>query len=626
MKKNYLLTISVLSLLFIFASCEKNDNDFNNSKPKNPEDLYAKTEYNLDMRDFALAIDIAVNSNSSFKELVHKESIKQFDGAYDVVISKIANNKLTQDKSNSGVLKKVKSINSNFLVSDLLEDAMMTVADLTQGDNSTTSPSIRINRLKKVSPSKSIINSLIDKYPELQVSVPVHAEDLEDPDYIPPVAFISEEYEGGISNYMAGYNQSNAIVIDGINEPEKAVIVVGLNERLLPPLEPIDDEVPIVVPAPTNLVLTKTSEGIQLAWQKLTSASTLNTTGYIIERKSPNDIDFVTIKENYGLNNLVHFDNATEAGRYYSYRVRAFLNVVDPNTTRIYSDISNIPPSIEAPARPSSPKTFSVVQATSNYAELAWSTDPAQYISSTKIYKNVVGVPSYSLFNSYTPNEYHDFDTQIQGGQVIKYAIQNETSTGKSNILYDYIHVSYRDPSKTSAVRIKSIKCDGRSFEPWGMGPPEFRIKVVGGNKKDKTTFEIAKCLYCDFGGIDVFGWDETQSFNKLVYDWPYNLYETNYDVITLYLIESDHGDNWTKLKFTGKIGGKTALKLGIDSLANSPVNFNTSIDTEGALEAEYDFLADEDLGYVDYYYYEPLNKTLEFYYKTSTVYITLGQ
>ena len=44
--KKKLFILSLLSLIFIFASCEKNDNDVNNSKPKNPEDLYAKTEYN----------------------------------------------------------------------------------------------------------------------------------------------------------------------------------------------------------------------------------------------------------------------------------------------------------------------------------------------------------------------------------------------------------------------------------------------------------------------------------------------------------------------------------------------------------------------------------------------------
>ena len=77
MKKNYLLTISVLSLLFIFASCEKNDNDFNNSKPKNPEDLYAKTEYNLDIRDFAMAVNEAINTNKDFRKLIKEEVNKQ---------------------------------------------------------------------------------------------------------------------------------------------------------------------------------------------------------------------------------------------------------------------------------------------------------------------------------------------------------------------------------------------------------------------------------------------------------------------------------------------------------------------------------------------------------------------
>ena len=61
--KKKLFILSLLSLIVIFASCEKNDNDVNNPKPKYPEDFYAKTEYNLDMRDFAMAVNEAINTN-----------------------------------------------------------------------------------------------------------------------------------------------------------------------------------------------------------------------------------------------------------------------------------------------------------------------------------------------------------------------------------------------------------------------------------------------------------------------------------------------------------------------------------------------------------------------------------
>jgi PBP1b-binding outer membrane lipoprotein LpoB len=619
--KKIIISLAVVALAL--ASCEKEEKSFNEiQKEINPETLYSKTEFNLDMRDFAMAVDIAINSNSSFRKLVHSESIKKFDGAYDVVLSEIVNKQLSQDNLQNSLLKKVKTANSVFQVSDLLEDALITITEISLGTESNeNSPKKRINRLKKVSPANSILNILIEKYPELQISVPVHPEDLDDPNYIPPVAFITEEYQNGNSNYIVGYNNTNTIVIDGIKEPEKAVIVVGLNERL----QLIDDEeVDPVVPAPINLNATTSAEGIQLVWQKASTATLFNTTGYIIERKKSDDDDFVIIQENYGINNLVHSDITTESGRTYNYRIRAFLNISDLNTTRVYSDISNIVDKV-APARTNPPLTFSVTQATSGYAELNWTTDPGQYILSTNVYKNIVGDPVYNLFGSYSSNQYHSFDTQIKGGQVVRYAIQNETSTGKSNFLYDYIHVSYRDPSKTSPVRIKSLVCDGREFEPWGMGPPEFRIKIVGGNKKDKTTNEIAKCIYLDFGGTDIFGWDKTQYFHKLAYDWPYNLYETNYDVITLYLIESDH-NNFEQLEFTGKIGGKSAIKVGTETLPNSPNSISAGIDTESAISAKYDFLKDEDLGWRDYYYYEPIDKTLEFYYKSSTVYITLGQ
>ena len=94
MKKN-LFTIPILSLLFIFASCERNDNYVNNPEPKNPDDLYAKTEYNLDMRDFAMAVSKAMNASPEFRKIIKEEANLKFDGDYDVVIKRVMNKPIT---------------------------------------------------------------------------------------------------------------------------------------------------------------------------------------------------------------------------------------------------------------------------------------------------------------------------------------------------------------------------------------------------------------------------------------------------------------------------------------------------------------------------------------------------
>ena len=56
------------ALAVLFTACNNDDNA--NSEPVNPlnpEELYAKTDYNLDMRDFAMAVNEAINTNASLE-------------------------------------------------------------------------------------------------------------------------------------------------------------------------------------------------------------------------------------------------------------------------------------------------------------------------------------------------------------------------------------------------------------------------------------------------------------------------------------------------------------------------------------------------------------------------------
>ena len=121
MKKN-LFILSFLSILLIFASCEKNGNEVSNPLAKtNPEDLYAKTEYNLDMRDFAMAVSEAVNTNKSFRKLVKEEAMKMFDGDYDVLLSNIVERQVDTNECNNDI-NAPNRIVSNSTVRDLFEN------------------------------------------------------------------------------------------------------------------------------------------------------------------------------------------------------------------------------------------------------------------------------------------------------------------------------------------------------------------------------------------------------------------------------------------------------------------------------------------------------------------------
>ncbi len=596
----------------IFVSCEKKEVvSIKKEKPVNVETLYAKTEYNLDMQNFAKAVDIAINSSEDFRKIIHKESKKRFLGANDVVISRIANEPVTQDTHNNGA-NRVQG-NNDFLVSDLLDNAL----SIATNKPNTTQQQVGV-KLAQRSPAKSLIKQLTEKYPKLQVSIPVHPDDLEDPNYIPPVAFISTEYAKGKSKYMVGYKNSVSYAVDGINEPKKAVIVVGLNERmsLTKPKNAVDDSY-----TPKNLKSTVGKDGIGLTWD---IGDGWFISDFIIERNSSKTNKFIKIGMT-SYNNRVFFDNNTETGVTYYYRISSYSSLIETTV----GDYSNIVSAV-GPPRPKQPLSFDVIQTTNKYVELNWSNDPTQNINSVDIYKHIVGVPKYDFFNSYSANTYNAFDTTIKAGQIIKYAIQNKSNTGKSNFLYDYIHVSERNPKETLPVRVKKIECKGRDFEPWGMGPPEFSITVFTGqksesNNKTKTIKLCAKII--EFSGYDAwFGsWDRTQEFNVKLFDWIYNLYEKNYDVVTIQLAEHDF-EGWEEFSFTGKIGRKFAIKNSIKPSANSPLQFDAGIFLEDALNIKYNFAKSEDLGYCDYFYYEPINKTLEFSYDSSTVYITLGK
>lgn len=171
--------------------------------------------------------------------------------------------------------------------------------------------------------SESAIEALSKKYPDLQVSVPVKAEEWESESYIPKVTFIPLEYQDGITQSVLGYdNNNNIITIDAINEPENAVIVIGPNERIP---EPIDGPILIVdVPDPVSLTALPTEAGIRLNWNMSTTTNSQNTTGYYIYRQGVNDNVFRKIQTVLGANNRSYNDNNIINGASYTYYVQAY--------------------------------------------------------------------------------------------------------------------------------------------------------------------------------------------------------------------------------------------------------------------------------------------------------------
>ena len=189
--------------------------------------------------------------------------MKKFDGDYDILLSKVVEREVQYDnpKKATDNLNRVKSI---FTVRDLIEDAFYTLNEKNKLQGTKAIQMIKTSNFpqKVYSGQQTLIDNLIEEYPELQISVPVHVEDLEDPSYIPPVAFVTKEAYEGTAEYLVAYKESETVLLDAKNEPENAVVVIGLNERIDDPLKPIIDEAP---PTP-NLRGGPTESGIRLFW------------------------------------------------------------------------------------------------------------------------------------------------------------------------------------------------------------------------------------------------------------------------------------------------------------------------------------------------------------------------
>ena len=122
MKKiSYFIAIMAVT----FVSCNMNENDIDETQAKtNPNTLYAKTEYNLDIRDFAMAVNEVINTNKSFRKLVKEEALKKFDGDYDVLLSNIVKKQVSHNDVDNGINTPNK-VKANFTVKDLFDQYIL---------------------------------------------------------------------------------------------------------------------------------------------------------------------------------------------------------------------------------------------------------------------------------------------------------------------------------------------------------------------------------------------------------------------------------------------------------------------------------------------------------------------
>jgi len=520
--------IIALGLIFIFQACEKNE-IVEDDSILIKEEIFQDNEYNTDFSDFAKAVSNALKTNSSFRKVVKEEALLMIDGDYDVILKKVINKEVAASTT-------LKSANVNYTVKDLLEDSY---------------PSS--GQLKLKSASTSIIDELSNKYPDMQIAVPIHAEEWDEENYIPTVTFLPLEYDDATTKTLSGYDSNgNTVAVDVINEPDKPVIVISENERMI--IEP-DPDFPIIPSTPTNLSGSQTESGIRLMWEMPSTTTPLNTTGYYIYRKNSGSSSYSRIKTVPGAYNRSFDDNTVEASRSYSYYVIAYYQVETSSPSNYIT--------ITAPNYPKPVLSFDAIQNSKNEIELRWQNDHSQYILETKISKHVVGVTSgYQFFKSFTANEQDYFDHDVTVGKKVVYRINHVTSLGESNAKYDFVQVPYRDISQNSPVYIKKIKFSDWRIERWPAGKPEFYVTVTNVDAGGKTPYTVQDQIDCQFSSRS----STSQVFTgKKVIDWKPGFW---FDMLTFTAIEYDR--SWGKLTLKASVGYnlKDADKKGLQASA----------------------------------------------------------
>lgn len=616
MKNRIFIFVAVIGMLFTACDSHEMDDSLNNLdtnsiKGANPDSLYAQTEYNLDMRDFAMAVNEAINTNKSFRKLVKTEVNKMFDGDYNVLLSQMVDAKV--DKYEQQEKGKMMKVPGKMTVRDLLNSSFQKVQ---KKANNIPSRYFR-------TPSTDLIGALTEQYPKLQVAVPFLEEQLEDENYIPPVVFLPEEYSEQTTEYLPAIRNNEVYAQNAKILPDSACIVISMNERML--LNTKNDVPP---PPPTDLVAKKTDFGIELDWTMPSTTTEINTYGYKIYRSINND-DYSLLYTNNNYMNRSYKDSNLEFNKTYRYYVVAY------NDFGVSSAVYN-GSGIVISTRPATAKSFEVNPIAPNKIKFNWEFADSDNNGTIKIFQRNYGpqieYPQTPLYSAQLPVENLEGNivdaciiNNIPAGARFEYRMSRTTPIGNSAPKYDVLFMPYRDVSSKSSVYIKRVKISKRAaVESW-RGAPEYKIKMWR-VKKDGTnltvTEESSVVLHCN--SKDDNKWE---TFNRqIMSDWkPGEDGATWYDRLSFYVIELDDDGKMTNIANSVQAASKIFNELNnteqpdsnssnkIISKAPTAINWVEAaviaVTTVASQLPQWVKSEDEQIGWTYLNYYDPPNQ-----------------
>ena len=446
-------TICVLALLAItFVACDKNEVLENNPIMKAPQyDEKLAAEYNADFDRVAFAVNRLLERDE-FRAIIHKEVGAMFDGDYNVLISQL--------------VKNYGSVAEWFNKFEL------------------------------------DVHSIVEKYPLIQIAIPVNYEKWEGNTSL-PVVFMDYAFDDGESLFVQGYNsEGKSIKLDAVEEPEFPVVVISENERTS-----LLDKMPTNPAIPQNLTTTEDKEGIMLEWEQYSDE---NTVGYDIYRKGEFDEAFVQIASlisSKSDKNTYSFLDGNAVGGDYQYYVvgtgnhltRGFIITRDDLFTLkkdigiLYSESSNIA-FANGSSNGSIYISLQISYHTSKSLKLEWEADMGGYAtydiwrSSKSKFGNLTNFEKIATTAS-TSRSF--IDSNLDRTCTYKYKL-SAIYIGNGNTVWSNTKSSHAsDRSNNQKMQIKECKFDSkadlRKVEHWLRGAPEMRVVCCVGGKNGWT-------------------------------------------------------------------------------------------------------------------------------------------
>lgn len=552
--KHYFPFILFIAFVMI-VSCNKNQCEVVNSPLSSVEN-----DYTLDaaMNTLSAALSSALCNHPNIIEIIKSEVTKKRDGDYDVLYNDLSNIQISlgdQTKGGEGIVP----------IGDIIA---LYLPDYLHTKNTV-----------------SYLEELIARYPTLQVSVPVHSEQLSE-ESIPSVAFVPDGLSDAEINYLPGYNgQGEPIQINAREEPDAPVIIISVSERLRSVQRSASTPLP-----PTNVTATQSSSSIVLSWNSVTGAVC-----YKVYRKGQGETTFSLCGASTGMNNTSFEDTNIIASRTYSYYVTTYgWGEVNGESMLMESTPSNTV-TIAAPSVMPAVENFEV-SSVGNSLKLYWNnsgyTDCDIRLDYYDPGSSPITINNITTVSGSGSNYYFYYPTNSLRGKRIFFQATRITNLGSSDTVEDFIYPPFRNADHPSPIKLKRIDLGTteqlNAIEPWYRGAPEFYFKLAGVNNSGNT-IELVNQLEFRFDGRTTY-----QNFNDIIYQWVYDHYYKWYSSLRVYIEEGDT-DNTHTFSASSQVG----IKLeNIVEFSIGP-SYSASFSTTGQF-----------LGGIDLYYYENPVKT----------------